>query len=167
MENTRYSSYKNEWGLQSSTDIWVRSNCVGLFRLPRYQYRIGLNLVPSPFFLKAIFSNCLKSSLLLSRYRIQVVWLFLATIGSLLPPVYNLDATCQRGRGIAEPPDNSSYFGLTLGGMVYRTVVEGKRNTYLEIFVCKDMFIKHWQFFKKILQNWLMLIFYHFYNPNI
>ena len=31
----------------------------------------------------------------------------------------------------------------------------------------KDMFIKHWQFFKNILQNWLMLIFYHFYNLNI
>ena len=31
-------------------------------------------------------------------------------------------------------------------------------------FLQKDMFMKHWLIFEKILQNWLMLIFYHFWN---
>ena len=77
---------------------------LGFFDRRAISNRIGLHLVPSPFFWKAIFSNCPKSSLLLSRYRIPVLWLFLATIGSLPPPVYNLDVTSQRGRGIVEPP---------------------------------------------------------------
>ena len=47
---------------------------------------------------------------------------------------------------------------------LYSSLFKRLHQKFVQDELLLDMFMKHWLIFEKILQNWLMLIFYHFWN---